>query len=407
MAGYEFYSILVAYKRILGQIMEELYIATLIIIFLAVTATILSYLLKISIALVEIIMGIAGGFVIHAWFPTYEASINSSWFTVLASVGALMLTFLAGSELDAEVIKKEGTKAGLIGFVSYLTPFLGCTAVAYYGFGWSQSASWLTGLVLSTTSVAIVYGTLLELGMNDTAYGKSLLTACFVTDFCTVLSLGLIFSPFSFRTILFFIFTAFICVLLPFICHKTFKVLANKPSAFEIKFILLFLVGLGVVAIWAGYEPILPAFFVGIALSGAVGKNHVLIRHLQTVTFGLLTPFYFIRAGFLVSVPVLISSCIPILIFLCLKIFFKGIGVYSAVNIVSSYKKEVVYTALLMSTGLAFGSIAALFGLTHGIINQEKYSLLIAVVVTSAIIPTLIANAFYLPRHLLKVKISV
>lgn len=384
--------------------MQELYIATLIILFLAVTATVLSYLLKISIALVEIIMGIAGGFIIHAWFPVYEVSINSAWFTVLASVGALMLTFLAGSELDLAVLKKEGLKAGLVGFASYLIPFLGCTAAAYYGFGWTSQASWLTGLVLSTTSVAIVYGTLLELGMNDTNYGKSLLTSCFVTDFCTVLTLGLMFSPFSFKTILFFIFTIVVCLLLPFLCNKTFKILANKPSAFEIKFILFFLVGLGLVAIWAGYEPILPAFFVGIALSGIVGKNHTLIKHLQTITFGLLTPFYFIRAGFLVSVPILISSCIPILIFLCLKIFFKGIGVYSTVNFVSSYKKEVVYSALLMSTGLAFGSIAALFGLTHGIINQEKYSLLIAVVVASAIIPTLIANSFYLPRHLLKLK---
>src|SRR5215208_6814227 len=184
--------------------MEELYIATLIIIFLAVTATVLSYLLKISIALVEIIMGIAGGFVIHTWFPAYEVSINSAWFTVLASIGALMLTFLAGSELDVDVIKKEWKSSGLVGFASYLTPFLGCTAAAYYGFGWSMQASWLTGLVLSTTSVAVVYSTLLELGMNEINYGKSLLTACFVTDFCTVLTLGLIFSPLSFKTLLFF-----------------------------------------------------------------------------------------------------------------------------------------------------------------------------------------------------------
>ena len=230
--------------------MEELYIATLIILFLAITATVLSHLLKISIALVEIIMGIIGGYVIHAWFPVYEASINSGWFTVLASVGALMLTFLAGSELEISVIKKEWKTAGLVGFASYLTPFLGCTAAAYYGFGWTVQASWLTGLVLSTTSVAIVYSTLLELGMNEIHYGKSLLTACFVTDFCTVLTLGFIFSPFSFKTIVFFILTILTCMLLPFLCKKTFKYLANKPSAFEVKFIL-FLSGLGLAAILA------------------------------------------------------------------------------------------------------------------------------------------------------------
>ena len=60
-----------------------------------------------------------------------------------------------------------------------------------------------------------------------------------------------------------------------------------------------------------------------------------------------------------------------------------------------------MYTTLLMSTGLTFGTISSLFGLSHGIINQSQYSILVAVVIGSAVIPTLIANAFYLPKHLL------
>jgi hypothetical protein len=60
-----------------------------------------------------------------------------------------------------------------------------------------------------------------------------------------------------------------------------------------------------------------------------------------------------------------------------------------------------MYTTLLMSTGLTFGSISALFGLTHGIVDQKQYSYPIAAVIGSAIVPTLIANAFVLPRHLL------
>jgi hypothetical protein len=60
-----------------------------------------------------------------------------------------------------------------------------------------------------------------------------------------------------------------------------------------------------------------------------------------------------------------------------------------------------MYTTLLMSTGLTFGTISSLFGLSHGIINQGQYSALVAAVIASAVIPTVIANAFYLPRHLL------
>jgi hypothetical protein len=60
-----------------------------------------------------------------------------------------------------------------------------------------------------------------------------------------------------------------------------------------------------------------------------------------------------------------------------------------------------MYTTLLMSTGLTFGTISALFGLSHGIIDQAQYTVVVAGVVASAVVPTLIANAFFLPQHLL------
>ena len=66
-----------------------------------------------------------------------------------------------------------------------------------------------------------------------------------------------------------------------------------------------------------------------------------------------------------------------------------------------SPSKEAMYTTLLMSTGLTFGTISSLFGLSHGIIDQGQYSALVAAVIASAVIPTVIADAFFLPRHLL------
>lgn len=79
----------------------------------------------------------------------------------------------------------------------------------------------------------------------------------------------------------------------------------------------------------------------------------------------------------------------------------KIVGVYPVTKMFKFRHKEGMYTTLLMSTGLTFGSISALFGLTHGIIDQNQYSLLIAAVIGSAVIPTIIANAFYLPKYLL------
>jgi Kef-type K+ transport system membrane component KefB len=77
------------------------------------------------------------------------------------------------------------------------------------------------------------------------------------------------------------------------------------------------------------------------------------------------------------------------------------VGVYPVTKFFGSPNKEAMYTTLLMSTGLTFGTISSLFGLSHGIINQGQYSALVAAVIASAVIPTVIANAFYLPHHLL------
>jgi len=136
-------------------------------------------------------------------------------------------------------------------------------------------------------------------------------------------------------------------------------------------------------------------------LAGTVGKDHQLIRRLRTLAFGLLTPFYFIRAGSYVSIPALLHAPIPLFAMFAGKMITKIAGVYPTTKVYKYAQKEGVYTTLLMSTGLTFGSISALFGLTHGIIDKAQYSVLIAAVIASAVVPTIIANAFFIPKYLL------
>src|SRR5208282_3971884 len=158
--------------------------------------------------------------------------------------------------------------------------------------------------------------------------------------------------------------------------------------------------GLGALAAWADSEAVLPAYVMGMVLAGTVGKDHALVRRLRTVTFGLLTPFYFIRAGSFVSVAALVAAPLAFCLLLGAKMVTKFVGVFPITRAFGSPRREGLYTTLLMSTGLTFGSISALFGLTHGIVTQAQYSLLIAAVIGSAVVPTLIANAFFLPHHL-------
>jgi len=368
---------------------------------LALMAVLLSIWLRIATAMSEIVVGTVAQLVIGAVIGASALGTDQTWIKFLSSTGAVLLTFLAGAELDPVVLRKNWKEAAGVGLVSFLAPFLGCAAAAHWWLGWTSRASWLAGIALSTTSVAVVYAVMLEFGFNRTHYGKTVLAACFITDLGTVVMLGIMFSPFTLKTLVFAGASTAAFVVLPWLTPRFFQKLGGRPSELEAKFLLLVMFGLGALALWADSEPVLPAYLMGMVLAGTVGKDHVLVRRLRTLTFGFLTPFYFIRAGSYVSVPALLAAPMIFVVLLLAKMVTKVLGVYPVTRWFGSPRLEGMYTTLLMSTGLTFGSISALFGLTHGIIDDAQYSYLVAAVIGSAVVPTLLANAFFFPRHLL------
>lgn len=368
---------------------------------LALVASLLSIWFRISTALSEIVVGTIAQLIIGAVVGATLLGTDETWVKFLSGMGAIVLTFLAGAELDPVVFRAKWKEAGAVGLASFGLPFLGCAAAAHYLLGWDVMPSWLAGVAMSTTSVAVVYAVMIEFGFNTTEYGKTILAACFVTDLGTVVALGLIFAPFTSKTLIFLGVGIVVFLVLPWITPRFFRLYGNRPSELEAKYLLLCLLGMGALATWADSEAVLPAYLIGMVLAGTVGKDHALIRRLRTLTFGLLTPFYFIRAGSFVSIPDLIAAPFAFLCMLTVKIATKMIGVYPVTKAFGSPRKEAMYTTLLMSTGLTFGTISALFGLSHQIIDRAQYSALVAAVIASAVIPTMIANAFYLPHHLL------
>src|SRR5262244_404597 len=368
---------------------------------LALIAGLLSIWLRISTALSEIVVGTVAQLIFGAVIGSAVLGTDESWIKFLSGIGAIVLTFLAGAELDPAVFKLKWKEAVAVGLASFFFPFLGCAAGAHYVLGWEVMPSWLAGVAMSTTSVAVVYAVMLEFGFNVTDYGKTVLAACFVTDLGTVVALGLIFAPFTTKTVVFVAAGIVAFALLPWLTPRFFRRYGSRPSELETKYLLGCLLGLGALAGWADSEAVLPAYVIGMVLAGTVGKDHALIRRLRTLTFGLLTPFYFIRAGSFVSIPTLIAAPAAFIFFLIVKVATKVAGVYPTTKYFQSPHREGMYTTLLMSTGLTFGTISSLFGLSHGIIDQAQYSGLVAAVIGSAVVPTLIANAWFLPHHLL------
>ena len=382
--------------------MEQLFTIASLWLGLAVLSAIIAYHFRISIALIEICVGVVAA-AVSTWMGRAEfVGANSEWLRFLASAGAVLLTFLAGAELDPDVVRTKLKELTVIGMIGFLAPFIGCSLVGFYVLHWNLQASLLCGVALSTTSMAVVYAVMLETGLNKTEFGKGVLGACFVNDLGTVIVLGLLFAPFTYKTVVFVVVSGLALTFLPFLTRLVTRLYAHRTAAIRAKWILLVLFGLGALAFWSGSEAVLPAYIAGMVLAGSAARDTFWIRRLRTLTVGFLTPFYFLRAGTLVSSTALISAPLTFFILLGGKVASKIFGLYPFIRLFRTERNERWYYTLLMSTGLTFGTISALFGFSHGIVTQQQYSFLVMAVIASAVVPTVIANAAFLPRHLLR-----
>jgi Kef-type K+ transport system membrane component KefB len=285
-----------------------------------------------------------------------------------------------------------------IGVMGFLAPYAGVLLYMRFVEGWSWPEAQIAGIALSTTSVAVVYAVMVETGFNKTELGKVILAACFINDLGTVLALGIVFARFDAWLALFGAVTAAALWLLPRFAPWFFKIVGHRVSEPEIKLICVVLLGLGGMAQFSGSEAVLPAYLVGMVLAPAFLSDPELSHRMRVIAFTILTPFYFLKAGSLVAFGTLVSSAGLITIVLALKMITKFAGILPLTRIFQFEPREGMYTTLLMSTGLTFGTISALFGLTNGIINQQQYTVLVIAVIGSAVVPTIIAQTWFMPR---------
>jgi Kef-type K+ transport system membrane component KefB len=370
--------------------MDNVWLASAVWLGLALLASVISIRVAMSVALIEILVGAVAGNTIGLTL--------TQWVNFLAGFGAILLTFLAGTEIDSRVIRRNFWASIGIGVASFFAPYLGVVLYAHYVEAWPWPQAQIAGISLSTTSVAVVYAVMIETGFNKTKIGKIILAGCFVTDLGTVLALGIVFAKFDVWLALFGAATAAALWLLPRFAPRFFTRVGHRVSEPQTKFISLVLLSLGGLASIAGSEAVLPAYLVGMALAPAFLSDPGLPHRMRVIAFTILTPFYFLKAGSLVDVHAVASSAGLILVFLVLKMLTKFLGVLPLTRLARFDRREGMYTTLMMSTGLTFGTISALFGLTNHIIDQEQYTILVTAVIGSAVVPTLIAQKWFQPQ---------
>jgi Kef-type K+ transport system membrane component KefB len=363
---------------------------------LALLASVVSIRIAIPAALVEIVIGALAGNL-----PGIREHVTQTDVVVfLASAGSLALTFLAGAEIDPVSLRNHWKASLSIGVVSFALPFAAAFAFCRLVLDWHLHAAEIGGIALSTTSVAVVYAVMVETGLNRHDLGKLILAACFVTDLGTVLALGGLFASYDWLLLVFVAVGAGTVAVLPWLLRFAIAHFGHRVSEPEIKLLLVVLFGLGGLATQAGSEAVLPAYVAGLVVAGTFLHDRVLMDRLRAIAFAFLTPFFFLRAGTLISAPALISGAGVIGVLLLVKLVAKLAGVWPVATAFGLPRKERGYATLLMATGLTFGSIAALFGLTHHLINKTQYTELVTVVILSAFVPTVIAQQFFRPAVL-------
>jgi Kef-type K+ transport system membrane component KefB len=369
---------------------DNIWLVAAIWMALAFIASLVSIRIGVSVALVEIFIGIAAG--------NLGLHHTTSWIDFLAMLGSGVLTFLAGAEIDPDSLRANLKASLVIGILSFLIPFGVVWAFAQIVLGWPLQQAQIAGIALSTTSVAVIYAVMIERGLSNTALGKMLLASCFITDFGTVFALGILFADFNIWLVVFVVVLAVALWFMPkWTKFLIGKLGANRVSEPEVKFILMMLFFLGGLATTAKSEAVLPAYLLGLVVAGVFVRNKTLITRMRSIAFAIFTPFYFIKAGLFVSLSQIWLSAGLIAILLFLKVAAKAVGVWPFSRLFKMGKREAAYSTLLMSTGLTFGTISALFGLNNGIIDQRQYTILVTVIILSAVVPTLLAQRFFEP----------
>ncbi len=335
-----------------NEIFQNIWFVAAVWMGLALVASLVSIWAGISVALIEILVGVFAGNFLHL-------TVSNEWINFLPLLGSGVLTFLAGAEIDPRSLKANLRASVLIGVISFTAPFGIVWLFAQFVLGWPLHQAQIAGIALSTTSVAVVY-------------------AVMIGGFVVVMCVVLWFMPRWTKSII-------------------VRLGATRVSEPEVKFLFFVLFFLGGLATTAKSEAVLPAYLVGLVVAGVFLRDKTLVHRIRSIAFAMFTPFYFIKAGLYVSLPALWPALAIVAGLLLLKMLTKIAGVWPLARLHYMNRHQAAYTTLLMATGLTFGTISALFGLQNKIIDQRQYTILVTVVILSAFVPTLFAQKFLQP----------
>jgi Kef-type K+ transport system membrane component KefB len=319
----------------------------------------------------------------------------SPWLQTFADFGSLLLIFIAGSDIDIETMVRKFKPVGLIGGISFLAPFLVVLGFGLFVQQWDAPRALLIGIASSTTSVAVTYPVLRDSGLLKRDLGKILLLVAFVPDFLVTLALFVFFSEIGVQTLAIILLLALAIFVLRFVSGRVFRRVGETSSEIKLRFIFFVLFALAFISERGNLHASLAVFILGILVSELMKEQEETDKRLRAVAFSIFVPAFYFKAGLLFSFSAVVQNWLTIIVLLAVAFGAKFIGVYL---VGKPYLKEHTrYGAILMNARLTFGTIAATYGVTHGIINQQYFSILISTIILASAVALILSGKPPLP----------
>ncbi len=357
---------------------------------IAVFASAISVRLGVTTALVELVLGVLFGNLLH---------LNTTdWLDFMARFGAVLLTFIAGLEVSPKFLKRQWKASLTLGTLSFLGPLILVTVLVLLILGWGYEAAIIAGISLSTASIAIIYSQLVDRGISKGSLGRLVMSSAFTTDLFAVLALSIVFIRPTAWLLLFIAVSLLMWIYLPRLAQWFSGRFGKRTLEIEVKLIFLCLLILMQVATLANGRAVLSAFLLGSVMSSYYVRHADELNKLRTVAFSFVTPIFFIKTGILVSLGAVWLQLPTLVVLVAAQIVAKLMFTYPAAMRID--KNRAAITSLMLAPGLSIGLVAAVYGLSNNIIDDGQFSVLVSTIIVSAIIPTAILEKKLLPNFM-------
>ena len=307
---------------------------------------------------------------------------------LLASIGANMVLFMAGAEIDLKMLRAWIDRVSVLGFLSFAGPAI--VALAYsriLGLGTGGALILIAGF--AATSAALSYSILKSSGLLKLRAGQIALAAAMIADITGIVFLSLATASIDPTLALYVLVLLAVIGLQPLLPR-----VSGAPFEAEIRLMAMAIIILGVLSEAIGVHSVLTSFLLGMVVSETVRSRRELREKLESLATGFFAPFFFVTSGMSVNAVLMLRELPSILVISSLILLSKFVPSYLYFRqVLAARKRSSLVASSSLVPLLTVTLIAGEAGVSVGIIDEDLYSIMVGIVLFSAIASTIIAVA--------------